>query len=159
MSGEQKNQANDFAKSSVCAGCGFALQRAAAKFCQVCGHDLRRNYQPLDVLRASYNLRAQTAKQQFTKQPQRELRELFSESKNGAASTAIVFAVYSLVPYLGILFCPGALILGGVGLAISYQKPQFGGRETAIYSLLLGALIFVIQILLWWLLYIVPELG
>ena len=145
-------------KRRNCAACGAQARRASAKFCYVCGHDLCESYQPLDSLRASYNLKI-TANNPILNQPKNDLRGLFAENRNRASSTAIVFVVYSLVPYLGILFCPGALLFGGVGLAVSYQKPQFGGRDTAVYSLLLGAIVFAVQILLWWLLYIVPEID
>ena len=39
-----------------------------------------------------------------------------SPRARNVASTARAFATYSLVPYLGILFCPGALLVGGFGI-------------------------------------------
>ena len=36
-------------------------------------------------------------------------------NQNNAAATARAFATYALVPYLGILFCPGALYHNGRG--------------------------------------------
>lgn len=147
-----------------CQACGAAQRRGAAKFCAVCGHNLLEEYAPLDALRASYNLRrkeqktnspAPKPKNQKIEQP----KELFAENRNGASATAMAFVVYSLVPYLGILFCPGALVLGGIGLAVSFQKPHIGGRQTATYSILLGSIILAIQVLLWYLLYIIPELN
>lgn len=87
-----------------------------------------------------------------------EIEDLFLENKNSASETASAFVVYSLVPYLGILFCPGAFLMGGIGAFISYRKPFLGGGKSSIYSIVLSVLIFAIQILLWWLLYLIPEL-
>lgn len=145
--------------STTCSVCGGKARRLDAKFCRVCGHNLREDYAPVDGLRASYNFRHQVDKQQVLPLKPNEMENLFAKNRNGAASTATAFVVYSLVPYLGILFCPGALMFGGIGLAISLQRPQLGGRRSATYSLLLGSIVFVIQILLWWLLSIVPELN
>ena len=147
----------------ICTACGVEAGRYAAKFCAICCKILNHDYAPLDALWASYNLqRRKTEKvQQPPKvvQPQKtEITDLFAKPRNGAAATAMAFVVYSLVPYLGILFCPGALLMGGIGLAISYQKPNLGGRQTATYSICLGAIVLAIQIVLWWLLYLIPEL-
>jgi hypothetical protein len=79
--------------------------------------------------------------------------------ESGAATTAFAFVTYALVPYLGILFCPGALLFGGVGLLRAWREPR-GGREAvraSVLSIALGLLIFCAQLLLWWILYKVPE--
>jgi hypothetical protein len=78
-------------------------------------------------------------------------------SKNGAAATAMAFVTYALVPYLGILFCPGALLFGGVGLVRAWRAPQSGHTRAAVVSLALGLLVLCAQLLLWWILYKVPE--
>ena len=44
------------------------------------------------------------------------------DNRGGVAAIARAFATYSLVPYLGILFCPGAVLIGGFGVARSYRK-------------------------------------
>lgn len=62
-----------------------------------------------------------------------------------------------MVPYLGILFCPGAVVMGAVGLAKYYRDRKFGGRDTSYLSILLGSLMLLTQIALWWILYKVPE--
>lgn len=143
-----------------CSVCGEEARRDEAKFCAVCGHDLSEDYAPLDALRASYNLNGKKPKPVvLSRQNDVEMKRLFGEERNNASSTAMAFVVYSLVPYLGILFCPGALLMGGVGLFVSYQKPQLGGRQTATFSILFGTVTLAIQVLLWWLLYIIPELG
>jgi hypothetical protein len=78
-------------------------------------------------------------------------------TESGAAATAMAFVVYALVPYLGILFCPGALVFGGVGLVRAWRSPQAGHARAAAWSLALGLLVLCAQLLLWWLLYKVPE--
>jgi len=71
---------------------------------------------------------------------------------------AFAFVTYALVPYLGILFCPGALLFGGVGLVRAWRAPQAGhaARASAL-GIALGLLVLCAQLLLWWILYKVPE--
>jgi len=76
-------------------------------------------------------------------------------SISGTTATARAFAVYALVPYLGILFCPGALLLGFAGLLRS-RRASAGRRDSAL-SVALGLLILCAQLALWWILYKVPE--
>jgi len=79
------------------------------------------------------------------------------EHTNSLAATARAFATYSLVPYLGILFCPGAVVVGTVGVVKSYSSPQTAAVRTACYlSTAIGVVVLVAQLLLWWILYQVP---
>ncbi len=80
-----------------------------------------------------------------------------ARNNNGASTTALAFATFALVPYLGILFCPGALLLGGIGLARARRQPHVGGRRASVMSISMGVLILGVQLLLWWILYKVPE--
>ena len=74
------------------------------------------------------------------------------------ADTARAFATYSLVPYLGILFCPGAVVVGTVGLVKSYRSGETReGRLVCYASTIAGVVVLVIQLLLWWILYRVPA--
>ena len=141
----------------ICSACGAEVEREFAKFCRICGKHLLEEYQPLDTLRASYRLQGKNF--QFEKSDERGGENLFAENKNSASATAAAFLVYSLVPYLGILFCPGAFVMGGVGIFVSYRKPYLGGGKTSLYSIVLSVVVFAVQIFLWWLLYIIPELG
>ena len=78
---------------------------------------------------------------------------------SGLAGTARAFATYSLVPYLGIIFCPGAVLLGTVGVVRSYRSHQVRndpGRTACYVSLIVGLVVLVVQLLLWWVLYQVP---
>ena len=76
---------------------------------------------------------------------------------NSASSTARAFATYSLVPYLGILFCPGALVMGSVGIIHSYRTPDAVGRTSAYLTIVAALLILATQVLLWWIMYKLPE--
>ena len=80
-----------------------------------------------------------------------------ARNSNGASTTALAFVTYALVPYLGILFCPGAVLMGGVGLYNSYRAPERGGRRASYAGVGLGILIFCAQLFLWWILYKVPQ--
>jgi hypothetical protein len=78
---------------------------------------------------------------------------------SNVAATARAFATYSLVPYLGILFCPGAVLVGGFGIVSAYRsRPEVDETSTRIcyISVLVGIVILAIQMFLWWILYKVP---
>lgn len=78
---------------------------------------------------------------------------------SGLAATAKAFATYSLVPYLGIVFCPGAVFLGTVGVVRSYRSDALcsdAGRGVCVVSLVVGLVVLAVQLLLWWILYQVP---
>jgi hypothetical protein len=74
------------------------------------------------------------------------------------AGTARAFATYSLVPYLGILFCPGAVLLGAAGVVRSYrsQVSNDSGRGICYASTIVGLVVLAIQLFLWWFLYQMP---
>ncbi|HEY0658887.1 MAG TPA: zinc ribbon domain-containing protein [Pyrinomonadaceae bacterium] len=141
----------------ICPACGAAAQRETARFCLVCGKHLREDYEPLDRLRSSYRLQGKT----FDLQPKKkeETINLFEENKNSVSQTAWACFVYSLVPYLGILFIPLTFLIGGVGFIVAYRQPQSGGRKLSLVSFILSFVVLAVQIFLWWLLYIIPELG
>jgi hypothetical protein len=83
-----------------------------------------------------------------------------TDKQPGLASIARAFATYSLVPYLGILFCPGAVVAGSLGVIQSYRFPtdsNASARGACYISAIVGALVLIIQLLLWWILYKVPE--
>lgn len=140
-----------------CSACGAESRRGNAKFCFTCGKLLKEDYQPLDTLRASYRLHGKTFLAENA--PRTEITDLFARNENEVSQTAWACCVYSMVPYLGILFIPLTLILGSFGVAVSYNKPHLGGRKLALLSVGLSFGVLLIQIFLWWLLYIIPELG
>ena len=71
---------------------------------------------------------------------------------SGLAGTARAFATYSLVPYLGIVFCPGAVLLGTVGVVRGDSA-----RGICYASLIVGVVVLAVQLLLWWILYQTPR--
>jgi hypothetical protein len=84
---------------------------------------------------------------------------LFEENNNSMSEIAWAFTVYSIVPYIGILFVPFAVIVGIIAVYFSNKTPQIGGKKLAVNSLLSSFFIFFGQILLWYLLYLIPELS
>ena len=77
----------------------------------------------------------------------------------GLPGTARAFATYSLVPYLGIVFCPGAVLLGTLGLVRAYSSDKTPGdsaRSVCYASTIVGLVVLVVQLLLWWVLYQAP---
>jgi hypothetical protein len=142
---------------STCSACGAEARRGNAKFCLTCGKLLEEDYQPLDTLRSSYRLQGKTFLIENAKTE--EITNLFERNENSVAHTAWACVVYSFVPYLGILFVPLAFLVGGFGYFVSYRQPNLGGRRLALACIGLSFVILIIQICLWWLLYIIPELG
>lgn len=160
-----------------CPACGARQRRAGARFCATCGRGLVRrgrdgeddadDYFPSDTLRASYHLQHRGAATQLAGRlrEQETARRTGARAEampidrnlNGASTTALAFATYALVPYLGILFCPGALALGGVGYLRSRRAPHLGGRRASLVAFSLGLLLLCAQLFLWWVLYKIPE--
>ncbi len=141
--------------SPTCAACGAEARRAAASFCLVCGKSLDEDYQPLDALRASYRLQGKS----FAVEKRSEVKNLFEQNKNPISQTAYACLVYSFVPYLGILFVPFTVAIGSFGYLTALRQPDLGGRRLALMSIGLSFVVLTVQIFLWWLLYIIPELG
>lgn len=145
-------------RNKFCAACGTLIERRFAKYCRICGKFLFEKYQPLDNLRSSYHLQGKAIV--FEKSMEQEnVENLFEKNENGVSQTAWACFVYSLVPYIGIIFIPLTFVFGGLSLAVSIQKPLLGGRKLALTSMTLSFVVLAIQILLWWLLYIIPTLG
>ena len=74
---------------------------------------------------------------------------LFEEKKPLATSAVWACAVYSLVPFVGVVFVPFVLVFGLV--AVSRGDPV--DRR----ALAAGVLILIVQLILWWLMYAVPK--
>ncbi|HEX8292863.1 MAG TPA: hypothetical protein VF570_13985 [Pyrinomonadaceae bacterium] len=159
-------------RARACAACGARARRASARFCSTCGQTLGGGYFPTDSLRASYRFERAPAPRgpEESRGPARPRRATYARrgparagremmprgTENGAAATAMAFVTYALVPYLGILFCPGALVFGGVGLVRAWRAPQAGHARAAALSLALALLVLCAQLFLWWILYKVP---
>ena len=141
----------------ICSACGAEARRGNAKFCLVCGKLLLEDYQPLDALRASYRLQGQSFLVENAKKE--EVTNLFEPDENSVSQTAWACVIYSFVPYLGILFVPLAFFAGSFGYFVSYRQPHVGGRKLALGCIALSFIVLAVQVFLWWLLYIIPELG
>ena len=151
------------ASTRMCPACNAAARRDDARFCSACGRSLDEAYLPADALRASYSLHHPRAVRRSdaggsSKPLKSSMTSIFpAPNRNGASTTALCFVTYALVPYLGILFCPGALLMGSIGLYNSYRAPERGGRSASVMGVLFGLLIFCAQLVLWWILYKIPE--
>jgi len=134
--------------------CGKTVTEPGLASCPVCDKLLSEDYQPLDTIRSAYRLQQKSLTEIGSSQ-----QNLFEQNKNHISHTAWACVVYSLVPYLGVLFIPFAFIAGTVGYFVSLKLPHLGGRRLATICVSLSFLILGIQILLWWLLYLVPHLS
>ena len=142
-------------KATVCSACGARAEHGSAKYCLVCGKLMREDYQPLDAIRSSHGLQQKHLKFGETV----ETESLFGESKNPLTDMAWACVVYSSVPYLGILFVPFAFVIGGIAWYKAYRTPKIGGGRLALVCVGLSFLILAVQVFLWWLLYLIPEIG
>jgi len=140
-----------------CAACGAVPGRETAQFCPVCGKGLSEDYQPLDVIRSSHRLHGRTFLMENSARD--TPADLFAVNRNSAAELAWACLVYSFVPYLGILFVPFTVMIGIAGFGVFLRKPMLGGGRLSAASIGLSVVVFGIQVFLWWLLYIVPELS
>jgi hypothetical protein len=77
---------------------------------------------------------------------------------NHSADTAWACTVYSLVPYLGILFVPIALTVSALGF-VRTRRELLQDRRRFLLSAASSTAILAVQIFLWWLLYLIPEIG
>jgi hypothetical protein len=143
--------------STNCPACGAESRRLSAKFCFTCGKLLREDYQPLDTLRASNRLQGRSFL--VERRSPENVSDIFRREENEISQTAWACCVYSMVPYLGILFIPFTIMLGVYGVVVSYRRPQLGGRNLALTSVGLSFGILIIQVFFWALLYLIPELG
>lgn len=160
---------------SLCPACGTMVRRLDARHCSTCGRAfaIAVDYLPADALRASYHTQQhcppQSIKIKADKADSAGSNHLRSKTfvsameaqpaqySNNASQLALAFATYALVPYLGILFCPGAIITGCIGFARVHQMPYIGGRRASLQGIIAGILILCAQLFLWWILYKVPE--
>lgn len=148
-----------FSGNLVCTACGASARRENARFCLTCGKHLREDYEPLDRLRASYNWRKKDLVYEAGRREKTEIADLFEQNKNSISEMAWASLVYSFVPYLGILFVPFTFFIGGFGFVVARRQPHLGGQKLALVSFLLSFVVLAVQIFLWWLLYIIPEIG
>jgi hypothetical protein len=144
----------------LCPACGAEARRREARFCSTCGRSLKEQYRPADALRASYHLHrpASAPKVRPPASKKRPMSTMLPEiNRNGASTTALAFTTYALIPFLGILFVPGAVFIGAIGLVYSYHSPHRGGRRASFAAVLFGLVILGVQLFLWWIIIKTPE--
>ena len=73
----------------------------------------------------------------------------FGEKRPFASSAVWACAIYSLVPFVGVVFVPFVFVFGIVAMG--------RGERSALIAVAAGALILIVQLVLWWLLYAVPR--
>ncbi|MGI8669961.1 MAG: hypothetical protein ACR2J3_08985 [Aridibacter sp.] len=142
----------------TCVACGSAIEREDAKYCLVCGKVLSEDYQPLDTLRSSYRLQGKSFLVENAK-AEEEITDLFAINRNPISEMAWASFVYSMVPFLGVLFIPVTFVIGIYGFGVSLRHPKAGGKQLSLISMGLSFPVLGIQIFFWWLLYIIPELA
>jgi hypothetical protein len=155
LPGEEASRGRDELAVS-CPACGVAARRAGAHFCSTCGRGLReRTYSPADALLASYHQQHSRPAMSFAARTngvrvERKPRaKLFDNEGNTAAGIALVLVFSALVPYIGLLFCPLAILAGGFGLFESWVVPRTGGSRLAASCIVFGFVIAGAQVLLW----------
>lgn len=134
----------------TCPACGSSTVRAS--ICEVCGKIVGEGFQPLDAIRSSSRIEGRPL---AAAQPVRLDNDDRPELANDAAWAC---AVYSMVPYLGILFAPLAIVIGGIKYLRREPGPVAGHRRTGLMAMVAGVVLLCFQVFLWWLLYIIPEL-
>ena len=82
------------------------------------------------------------------------------EMKGGPEnSSAWACTIYSLVPFLGILFAPIAIILWIAGIFRLRGNSIDSKAGNSLLGILSAVLILVAQTGLWWLLYLIPKMD
>lgn len=151
----EKTKANSDADDLQCPACGGESVRGGARYCADCGKLLSEEYQPLDTIRSSYRLQRQNLEMEFGTKAK---TALFEGETSGTAQAAWACVVYSMVPYLGVLFIPIAFAVAGVGYFSASKNIARNRRLTGI-CFGLSAAILVLQVGLWWLLYLIPKIS
>lgn len=150
-----REQPSQLKSRTICPACYSSRVEAYAKQCEVCGKLLSEGFQPLDAIRSSYGM--QRKKLDFEQASTTE--SLFEDRRPLASNAAWACTVYSMVPYLGVLFVPFAIALGGLGYLKDRRCPGSSATPATLAPVALSMVLLAIQVLLWWLLYLIPEIG
>jgi hypothetical protein len=75
--------------------------------------------------------------------------KMFDNEGNAAAGIALVLVFSALVPYIGLLFCPLAIMAGCGGLFEARLMPRAGGARLAASCIVFAFVIAGAQVLLW----------
>jgi hypothetical protein len=140
-------------KAPRCPACGNSTLNAA-EVCSVCDKLLSEGFQPLDAIKSSH--RMQRKRFNFP-EPTGPGQQLFDSERSLASDPAFACMVYSMVPYIGIVFTPLAIVLGLRSYLLSRRRSDSEQERQALFCIGGSILVLGIQIFLWWLLYFIPE--
>lgn len=140
----------------ACPACGARARRDAAKFCSTCGRNLfeDESYFPTDGLRASYHAsrRETTFNAPRFGASRKEPRECVVSFNARRAipfskkSAALAFAIYALVPLVGIIFCFLAFVSGVFEIVTARRAENV---LLAMYAITFACVLFIAQIFMW----------
>ena len=82
--------------------------------------------------------------------------DIFGTRSDFSESVVWACAVYSLVPFVGIVFVPVALLFGAAALI---RRSEASNERRTLNAMLFSVFVLAGQIVLWRLLYLIPELG
>lgn len=137
---------------TVCPACGS--ETGGVRVCPVCDKLVSEGFQPLDAIRSSYRMQRVRLKEDPP-----VITRLFEPQRPLVHETAWACNVYSMVPYLGVLFLPLAFAFGGLGYFDAQRKKHPKETRGAINSMILSMWLLAVQLFLWWLLFLIPELA
>jgi hypothetical protein len=140
----------------VCAACGADIARDLSNYCIVCGKVLAEGYQPLDTFRSAHRLQGKSFL--IENAPTGVIEDLFEVNRNPVSEIAWASCVYSMVPFVGVVFVPVTVIASFWGTGVAVVNPRAGGLKMSVASFGTGMVVLAVQLLLWWLLYVVPDL-
>lgn len=153
MTFETKLNSDDGVRAKACPACGSVAGSQLAKACTVCGKLIGEGFQPLDAIRSSHGLQGKRLDIPAT---EHDSNVLFADSGALSSNPAWACTVYAMVPYLGVLFIPPALLMSGYLLVKADRRSDV---SDAILCITVGSILLVAQLVLWWLLYLIPEIG
>ena len=84
---------------------------------------------------------------------------LFEERRTLVSNTAWACTVYAMVPYIGIVFILPALLTGGFSYFRARRRDLAEEERQAVICIGVSLVVLSIQVVLWWLLYLIPEIG
>lgn len=140
------------ATGRACAACGQVGNRLTARYCSACGQDLNSDFSPARSLMASY-YQQRTRALAVVGRVEPALGTIARE--DGLTAFAFAFVTFSVVPFLGIMFCPIALLFSVCCFARRTTHARTELTKPAV-AIALTLVISVAQIGLWWMLVQVP---
>ena len=137
-----------------CPACGARARRASAHYCATCGRHLReRDYAPTDWLRASYRWPRITPRVSY-RAPAPAAPAW--RHRNEQTARGYVFLAYSLLPFVGVIFCACAVACCAAGLRDAKINKCVAEVAVARRGFAYAVLITGAQALLWLFVFTIP---